>query len=215
MLCADLARDHEIIAIYRNTVPEVASQLRWPVVSGQASSAPADIYCVQADLACREDIRRVVEVAQARYGSIDYVINSAADTRFHGRLLELWESGDEALSQLSVNSVAPFKLISAIFQSCWKDQPDENARHNRAVVNVSSASGAQVGNDRTEAYYAASKAALNMLTLHLSLELAPYSVRANAISPSEFKDTPRAQRVVDAIRNLLAGNETGIVSKVP
>jgi NAD(P)-dependent dehydrogenase (short-subunit alcohol dehydrogenase family) len=216
-LCVDLAQDYEVVATYRKTVPEVPSQLQWPVGPGAAAALPrSDIYCIQADLECRADIRRVVEVAQARHGRIDCVVNSAADIRFHGPLVEMWQSGDEAISQLSVNAVAPFQLVSAVFQSCWKDWSDENAQWNRSVVNVSSVSGLYVTRDVGQAYYAASKAALNILTMYLSLEMAPYSVRANTVCPSRFDDEPTTRRVVEAIRALLAGKETGsLVSKVP
>ncbi|MGX4695379.1 SDR family NAD(P)-dependent oxidoreductase [Streptomyces sp. JNUCC 63] len=217
LLCADLARDHDVIATYNNNAPRVASQLQWPVGAGQSGGPHCPtIYCVQADLLHREDIRRVLEVAQARHGRIDSIINAAADVRFLGRLVESWQSGDEAVTQLAINSVAPVQLVSAVFQSCWKDWAEENARWNRSVVNVSSVSGLYVTKDVGQAYYAASKAALNTLTMYLSLELAPYSVRANAVCPSRFDNGPAAQRVVDAVRRLIIGKDTGsLLSKVP
>ncbi len=214
LLCRDLASDHEVIASYHNTVPDVSSQLRRPVSDGAESCPP--VYCVQADLHCRDDIRRLVEVAHARYGRIDSVVNAAADIRFHGALVELWQSGDDVLSQLAINSFAPFQLVSAIFQSHWKDESEENAKWNRNVVNVSSVSSLYVTKSIGQAYYAASKAALNILTMYLSQELAPYSVRANTVCPSRFADEPSTQRVVDAIRELMTGQDSGLlVSKVP
>ncbi|MFI0898478.1 SDR family NAD(P)-dependent oxidoreductase [Streptomyces sp. NPDC020983] len=217
LLCADLAQDHEVVATYHTAVPRVASQLQWPIgddPSGEERS-PA-IHCVQADLLSREDIRRVVEVAHARHGRIDSIVNAAADVRFHGRLVELWESGDEIVSQLAINAVAPAQLASAVFQSCWKDQTEENSRWNRSIVNVSSISGLSVSKDVGQAYYAASKAALNTLTMYLSLELAPYSVRANAICPARFANKAETQRVVDGVRQLIRGRDTGLlVSRVP
>ncbi|AOP47924.1 SDR family NAD(P)-dependent oxidoreductase [Streptomyces lydicus] len=216
-LCADLARDHDVIAAYRRTVPKVASQLQWPVRTDGAEEARHSlIHCVQADLACREDIRRLVEVAAARNGRIDSIVNAAADVRFHGPLVELWESGDEVVTQLAVNAVAPVQLVSAVFQACWKDQSEENAQWNRNLVNISSVSGLYVTKDVGQAYYAASKAALNTLTMYLSLELAPYSVRANAVCPSQFTNESATQHVVNAVRRLITGNETGaLVSNVP
>ncbi|MGW4160117.1 SDR family NAD(P)-dependent oxidoreductase [Streptomyces sp. NPDC004788] len=212
LLCADLAQDHEVVAAYHTTVPKVASQLQWPVGTTQSTSRnlPA-IHCVQADLLSREDIRRVVEVAQARHGRVDSIINAAADVQFLGRLVELWESGDEAVAQLLVNAVAPIQLASAVFQACWKDQTEENSRWNRSVVNVSSVSSLYVAKDVGQAYYAASKAALNTLTMYLSLELAPYSVRANAICPARFESESAAQRVVGGVRKLISGNDTGLL----
>lgn len=210
-LCLALVDRYNLVAIYRRSVPAVPSQLRWPVDHAAEPGADRHIYCIQADLTSREDVRRVVEVALARYGRIDAVINSAADVKFHGKLVELWEADDQAQAQLAINCLAPMQLVSAIFQSSWKDQPDENAKSNRSVVNVSSVSGLYVNKDEGQAFYSASKAALNILTMYLSLELAPYSVRANAICPARFTDSHATRQVVEAIRVLLEGTATGTV----
>jgi NAD(P)-dependent dehydrogenase (short-subunit alcohol dehydrogenase family) len=218
--CLTLAEHYDIVAVYRKNVPDVPSQLRWPIrpeaePDTEPAAAARSVYCVQADLTKREDVRRVVEVALGRHGRIDAIVNSAADTRFHGRLVELWESGDHAAAQLAINCIAPFQLVSAVFQASWKDEPDANARWNRSVVNVSSASALYVTADRGQAFYSASKAALNMLTMYLSLELAPYSVRANAICPGHFSDVAATREVVDAIGQLLGGAATGTVEALP
>jgi NAD(P)-dependent dehydrogenase (short-subunit alcohol dehydrogenase family) len=131
--------------------------------------------------------------------------------QFHGKLIELWEADDYAQSQLHVNCIAPMQLVSSIYHSCWKDQREENACWNRSVINVSSMSGMYAYDETCQAFYAASKAALNMLTLHLALELAPYSVRANALCPGRLSDGPSIQRVVEAVEELLEGTATGTV----
>ena len=82
---------------------------------------------------------------------------------------------------------------------------------NRSVVNVSCVSGLRAYSNSGQAFYAASKAALNHLTRYLSGELKPYAVRANAVCPSRFPDAIPTERVVDEIRNLLAGTRSGDV----
>jgi len=208
-----LLQTHDIVAVYRHRVPELSSQLR----SRIDPAAPTnEVYAVQCDLNRREDIRRLVEVALARFGRIDSVVNSAADLRFHGKLTELWEADGYAASQLDVNCIAPLMVASAIFQGSWKNQRHENAQWNRSIVNVSSMSALYVYGQDGQAFYGASKAALNMLTMHLALELAPYSIRANAICPGQFRDTSAARPFAEAIVNLIRGNKTGVViSKFP
>jgi NAD(P)-dependent dehydrogenase (short-subunit alcohol dehydrogenase family) len=214
-LCRALAPEYDIVATFRSTEPAVASQNRWPAGSASSSAGAPDpvtpVFCVQADLTRREDLRRLVEVSLARFGRIDAIVNVAADTKFHGKLLELWPDDEYASGQLETNCVAPLALVSAVHQACWKDRSRENAAGNRSVVNVSSMSGLYAYKDTRQAFYAASKAALNMLTLHLSLELAPYSVRANALCPGRFSDQPSTGRVVEAVRDLLEGAATGTV----
>ncbi len=221
-LCHALQEDYQLVAIYRTTIPNIFSPLRRPVKrveepeNESALSDEAPVYLVQADLTCREDVKRVIEVTLARYGRIDALINAAADIKFHGNLRDLWHADDYPQSQMLLNAIVPMQLASAIYQYCWKDQSDENVRWNRSVVNVSSISGLYVYEERGQAFYGVSKAALNMLTLYLSLELAPYSVRVNGICPSKFAGKAATRRVTEAIRNLLTGDSTGTtVTKIP
>lgn len=228
-LCHALQEDYDLVATYRSTIPDIPSQFQRPLegTAGGAAGAPDEpqnesalsgvpAYLVQADLTCREDVKRVVEVALARFGRIDALINTAADIKFHGNLRDLWQADGYPQSQMLLNSIVPMQLASAIYQYCWKDQPDENARWNRSVVNVSSISGLYVFEERGQAFYGVSKAALNMLTLYLSLELAPHGIRVNAICPSRFTGKVATRRVTEAIRNLLTGDSTGtIVTKIP
>jgi NAD(P)-dependent dehydrogenase (short-subunit alcohol dehydrogenase family) len=213
-LCADLASQYDLVAAYHRSVPQIASQLAWPceLESGNGTeSSAARTHCVQADLTDRADVRRLVEVALARFGRIDAIVHCAADTQFHGRLTELWESEDYASGQLQINAVAPFLLTSAVFQQLWKNEPAENARHNRSIVLVSSFASLYVYPDSRQCLYAASKAAANMLTLYAAQELAPYSVRANALCPNQLSDEARTSRAVQAVRELLSGSATGSV----
>ncbi|SFG39745.1 NAD(P)-dependent dehydrogenase, short-chain alcohol dehydrogenase family [Duganella sp. CF458] len=197
-LCRALQEDYEVVATYRSRMHS----------HGMG---------IQADLTQREDIARVVETAMERHGRIDALVNAAADIAFHGSLRELWRAEDDyPQSQMLLNAIAPMQLASAIYQYCWKGQAAENARRNRSIVNVSSISGLYVFEERGQAFYGVSKAALNMLTLYLSLELAPFSVRVNAVCPARFTDPAATGRVTNAIRSLLGGAATGtIVSSFP
>lgn len=213
-VCEDLARDHDVLALYRSSVPAIASQLQWPI--GDSERSVGAVHCIQGDLTKRKDLRRVVEVGLARFGQIDAVVNCVADIRFHGRLLELTDHVDNVVGQLRVNAIAPVLLVSEIFQSHWKHCPEDNSAQNRSVVNVSSISGHLVGEPQGQGYYAASKAALDILSMYQALELAPYSVRVNTVCPSRMSDRAGCRRVVQAIRGLLTGTDTGThISGIP
>jgi NAD(P)-dependent dehydrogenase (short-subunit alcohol dehydrogenase family) len=213
-LCKALIGTHEVVAQYRSRAPLLPSQVHRHIGSRPVSNAQGDrssIFYVQADLLNREDMRRLVDVSLARFDRIDHVINCVADIKFHGRLLELSQSSDYPLDQLNINCVAPIRLVSAIHDRFWKDCCDDNATLNRSVVNVSSGSAYIAFKDTRQAYYGASKAALNLLTLYLAAELAPYSVRANAICPGKFTNEQETAHVVAEIRSMLSGNMTGEV----
>ncbi len=210
-LCAALANEFEVIAVYRSRLPEVNSQLQQKL--GPAPHDP--VYCVQADLSEPADIRRVVEVAAARSGRVDVIVNAAADIRFHGNLREIW--GKERLEekQLLLNAVSPFWLVSAVHQLLWKDDADGNHRFNRNVVNISSVSGLYVGKPQGQGFYAASKASLNILSMHLASELAPYSVRVNTLCPGRFVSAEETALVVREVQRMISGSMTGMVTAAP
>lgn len=219
-LCTALQDRYHVVASYRSTPPLLDSQLqrshRGSSIHHTTTGGGKGIYLVQADLTHRDDMQHLVEIAMARHGQIDVLINSAADIKFHGNLRDLWQAEDYPQSQLLMNSIVPVQLASAIYQYCWKDRLEENLQWNRSIVNVSSISGLYVYQERGQAFYGVSKAALNMLTLYQSLEYARYGVRVNAICPSQFKHASATQRVIDAIEVLLKGQDTGtIVTKVP
>jgi NAD(P)-dependent dehydrogenase (short-subunit alcohol dehydrogenase family) len=208
---------HEIAAVYRTERPRFPSQLRIPLDVARAPVEEAPVpraFCVQGDLTKKDDVRRIVEVVLARFGQIDALVNCAADTRYHGKLLELCFDSSSVEKQLQTNCIAPMNLISAVFQESWKNERVTNRKFNRCVINVSSISGLYVYPSLGQAFYSASKAALNFLTLHLAYELADYSVRANAICPSRFPDSIPTEKVVARLKNLLGSHVTGEVVEV-
>jgi NAD(P)-dependent dehydrogenase (short-subunit alcohol dehydrogenase family) len=216
-LCRSLADTHRIVALYHKKLPGFPSQLRHPIdlESGRGKWESDDLpFCVQGDLTRSEDVRRIVEVTLARFGRVDVLINSAADTRFHGNLLELSYGSTEVQNQLLTNCIAPMQLVSAVFEESWKHERTANQAFNRCVINISSVSGLYVYRGAGQAFYSASKAALNFLTRHLAAELAHYCVRANAICPSRFPDSVPTERVVSKIKDVIASQVTGEVIEV-
>jgi NAD(P)-dependent dehydrogenase (short-subunit alcohol dehydrogenase family) len=207
--------EFEVIALYKTNKPRFPSQFNSSVsLPGSESAAKKGniAYCVQGDLLNKEDVRRIVEVSLAKYGRIDVIINSAADVRFHGNLLDVcYGPRDLILRQLEINCIAPIELISTIFHTSWKNERTLNERLNRCVINVSSVSGLYVYERRGQAFYGTSKAALNFLTLYLASELAPYMIRANSICPARLSDLVAIAKVISAIRRLANGDDTGEV----
>jgi NAD(P)-dependent dehydrogenase (short-subunit alcohol dehydrogenase family) len=207
-LCRSLLADNEVIAAYHDRLPDIPSQLSWPV-DDRADANGNRAWCVQADLNDAGDLGRLVEVSLARHGRVDVVVNAAADIRYHGRLVESSFDPGRLAHQLAINAIAPVALISTLFHCCWKDQRDDNLIHNRNVINLSSFSGMYVEQSAGQAFYGASKAALNVLTLHLALELAPYAIRVNALCPSRFPETIPTEEVVAAISTISDGDASG------
>lgn len=128
---------------------------------------------VKADVAQDADCRSLAQAALDRWGRIDALVNNAGATKFanHADLDAL--SAEDFQRIYSVNVVGAYQMVRACAPAMKK-----NGRG--AVVNVSSVAGKN-GMGSSIAY-AASKGALNTLTLSLARVLGP-EIRVNAVCP--------------------------------
>lgn len=205
--CRRYAREYDIVAVCRTRAPGVPSQLESYVDPLQpAAELPenaAPVHVVYADLAQPGQVERVVELALARFGRVDLLVNNAASTALHPRGVA---DGGTALRDIErtmqLNVAVPLALAVQLVQRFWRDRQAENSASGRNVVNVSSLSGSRVFPHQGQAVYAASKAALTHLTRHLGAEFAAYGVRVNAVAPNSFPTLVSTDAVADAIVRL-------------
>jgi 3-oxoacyl-[acyl-carrier protein] reductase len=133
----------------------------------------ADAFAVKADVTNDTDCRNLVAAVIERWGRIDFLVNNAATTRaIPDKDLETMNA-DEFHRTYSTNLIGCFHMTRAA-------APHLKATGNGAIVNISSVAGLTGGGSSIA--YAASKAALNTLTLSFARVLAP-EVRVNAICP--------------------------------
>lgn len=209
--CRRYAREYDIVAVYRNRLPAAPSQEAAFVdpldPDSRASLNRHPVFAVQADLQHETELERVVDVALARFGRIDMLVNAA--------VFSIWapmgssELEDSMLQQYQMNAVVPVKLAALVAARFWRQlSPEENRAARRNVVNISSTAGVYAYFNSGQSVYAATKAALNMLTCHMADELRSIGVRANATAPNSFEIVP-ASRVAAAIAAFDRGNQTG------
>jgi 3-oxoacyl-[acyl-carrier protein] reductase len=137
----------------------------------------AEVLVIQGDVAADSDCRALADGALKRWRRIDALVNNAGTTKFvRAEDLEGMGSAD-FLRIFAVNVLGAFQMTRAAAPAL--------KRSGGAIVNVSSHSGFS-GRGSSMAY-AASKGALNTLTLGLARALAP-RVRVNAVCPG-FVDT--------------------------
>jgi len=155
---------------------------------------------VQGNVANDADCRRLADAALAKWGHIDGLINNAGITKVafnHGDLNALDASDFHDI--YAVNVIGAFQMIRAV-------EPAMRKQGRGAVVNISSIAGL-MGNG-TSVAYAASKGALNTMTLSLARALGP-EIRVNAVCPG-FVETRWLHQALgdryDTARSRAAGN---------
>jgi NAD(P)-dependent dehydrogenase (short-subunit alcohol dehydrogenase family) len=145
--------------------------------------AGAEIAVVQGDVSRDEDCKKIVAAA-ASWGRIDALINNAGTTKHvaHENLDGL--SAEDFQRLYGVNTIGPFQMVRAA--RSLLEASAKASGHAAAVVNISSVAG--ISGVGSSIAYAASKGALNTITLSLARALAPL-IRVNTVCPG-YIDTP-------------------------
>lgn len=166
------------------------------------------VTTLQVDLSDSAQIPQVVDFALRRFGRVDVLVNAAAICR-HVSLTGGEPVADHVTAMLDMNAMVPLRLAVEVAERFWRGRTEENAAFNRSIINVSSTSGAYIFSHVGQSGYAASKAALNMLTCHLAEEFAAFGVRANTVAPDSFPERVSTASVCDAIARVAAGDMNG------
>ena len=166
----------------------------------------AEVVVAQGDVSRDEDCRRIVAAVE-HWGRLDAVVNNAGTTKHvaHGDLDGL--SSEDFQLLFGVNTIGPFQMVRAA-RSLLEAGAKASGRAS-AVVNVSSIAG--ISGVGSSIAYAASKGALNTITLSLARALAPL-IRVNAVCPG-YIDTPwftkgRGEEAAKQVRD-------SVLAKVP
>ena len=146
-------------------------------------SAGGEVVVVQGDVSRDEDCRRIAAAA-APWGRLDVLVNNAGTTKHvpHGDMDGL--SAEDFQRLFGVNTIGPFQMVRAA-RSLLEAGAKASGRAS-SVVNVSSVAG--ISGVGSSVAYAASKGALNTITLSLARALAPL-IRVNTVCPG-YIDTP-------------------------
>lgn len=143
------------------------------VVDGiEQRHGPGRALAVPANIASKDDLRRLTGQATAHFGAIDVLVCNAASNPHYGPMAGL---ADEQFRKILENNViANHWLIQFV-------APQMLARRQGAIIIVSSIGGLR-GSDLIGAYNI-SKAADFQLARNLAVEYGPHNVRVNCIAP--------------------------------
>ena len=133
--------------------------------------------CVAADVTDERAVRAAVHAAQAQFGGVDCLVNSAG-TMLLGEPLE--QSADELRTMLDVNVVGTMNAIQSVL-------PGMIERRRSSIFNVSSITGRQAFPFHSA--YCASKFAVHGMSAALGADLGQHNIRVSTIAPGVV-DTP-------------------------
>lgn len=177
------AQGHAVCVVYCDQAAKAED------VVADIASGGARAIAVQADTAVESDVKRLFETVDKRLGTLTGLVNNAGIHGPRTRVDELERADVEQV--LAVN-------VAALFQCSREAVRRMSTRYGGkggAIVNVSSGS-ARLGSPGAGVLYAASKGAVNSLTIGLSQEVAGEGIRVNTVAPGLTEtDMPPPERL--------------------
>ncbi|MEU0398497.1 SDR family oxidoreductase [Streptomyces sp. NPDC006208] len=202
-ICLRLAADgHDVVVGYRSDTA-AAQAVAEAVRETGRTSLP-----VQVDTADERSVARLFDSA-ATLGTVTGLVNNAGISGPNGRLADADAAGMR--HALDVN-------VLGYLLCCRRAVRDMSASGGGAIVNISSAA-ATLGSPGQYVHYAATKAAVDAMTVGLSKEVASDGIRVNCVAPgvirTEFHEDPqRPAKVAPAIPLGRAGQPEEIAGAV-
>ncbi|MCT7354819.1 SDR family oxidoreductase [Streptomyces sp. 15-116A] len=167
-VCLRLAAEgHDVVVGY---VRDAAAAEK--VVDG-VRAAGARAVAVRGDTSVEADVERLFDVALRELGPVTGLVNNAAVTGPLGRFADV---GTDTLRR-----VVDVNLMGTLLCSRRAAQL-MTPRGEGVIVNISSGA-ATLGSPGEYVHYAATKAAVDALTVGLAKELGPDGIRVNAVAP--------------------------------
>jgi len=170
-------------------IARAAGRAHWRVVvnyarnSGAAEEVVQQIVAagssglaIQGDVAREDDVRSLFSEIDRRFGRLDGLVNNAGIIGKLGRLDQL--DPVDLKRVFEVNALGAFLCAREAVRRMSTAQGGKGG----AIVNISSAA-ATLGSPGEFVHYAASKAAVNAMTLGLAREVGREGIRVNAVEP--------------------------------
>ncbi len=144
-------------------------------VVGEIRAAGRQALAVQADMASEKDIEQLFQRAEA-LGPLTGLVNNAGIVAAQSRL--------DAMSAQRITRMMAINVTGAMLcaREAVRRMSTRHGGNGGAIVNVSSAA-ARLGAAGEYVDYAASKAAIDTLTMGLAGEVAAEGIRVNAVRP--------------------------------
>jgi len=124
-----------------------------------------------------DELRLLVERVKGEFGRLDILVNNAATNPIFGPLIDVEERAFDVIMNTNLKG---YFLLSQMAAKMMIAQGG-----NGQIINISSIGGSSP--EKGLGVYSISKAAVNMLTKVLAIELGDYNIRVNALAPGVIK----------------------------
>ena len=156
-------------------------------------------FAVQADIADKNAVRRMVSLVEARLGKINVLVNNAGIAQ-QKLFTEITEGDWDTMFDVNVKGC--YHCAQAVVQSMVSE-------HDGRIINISSVWGLTGGS--CEVHYSAAKAAVIGFTKALAKELGPSNIKVNCIAPGVIKTDMNAALSEAALNELCNETPLGIL----
>lgn len=138
--------------------------------------AGGEAIAIRGDVSVEADVLAMFDTIQHKFGGLDGLVNNAGIT---GQSLQLADMPIDRMRRMfEVNILGAFLCA----REAARRMSTERGGRGGVIVNVSSVA-SRLGSPNEYVDYAASKGAIDTMTLGLSKELGPQGVRVNAVRP--------------------------------
>ncbi|WP_424625097.1 SDR family oxidoreductase [Achromobacter marplatensis] len=166
---------------------------------------------IQADVSQEDQVLSMFHTLDERLGRLDALVNNAGILEKQMRVDDM--DADRLLRVLSTNVIGAFLCA----REAVRRMSTRHGGQGGAIVNVSSAA-ARLGSPNEYVDYAASKGALDTLTIGLSKEVAPEGIRVNGVRPgtiyTEMHASGGEPGRVDRLKSVIPLRRGGSVEEV-
>jgi 3-oxoacyl-[acyl-carrier protein] reductase len=173
-------------ALHRQGATVAISGRQVDKLEGLAAELGSRVAVTPCDLARKEEVAKLVDVAIAKLGRLDILVNNAGLTRDNLFMVMKDEQWDEVIA---VNLTSTFMLMRAAARAMMRAKTGYGR-----IINISSISGI-MGNPG-QGNYAAAKAGMIGMSKSLAREVASRGITVNCIAPGFIK-TPMTDALTE------------------